>query len=55
MKEKQTRVLRVLLSKTEKRMLQELSAGTGLTMSSVIRQAIRRSHADGRQEKKTRT
>ena len=38
--------LKVLLSPAEKRMLAQLAKGGGLTVSDVVRQLVRRAHAE---------
>lgn len=45
-KEQQTERLGLRVTKSEARMLEELSEVTGLSMSDVVRMAIRREHAE---------
>jgi hypothetical protein len=45
-KEPQTERLGLRITKSEARMLEELSEATGLSMSDVVRMAIRREHAE---------
>jgi len=44
-RERKTRQTCMRITPTEKRMLEELSRTTGLTMADVLRQAVRREHA----------
>jgi hypothetical protein len=45
-KEPQTERLSIRITKSEVRMLAELSETTGLSMSDVVRMAVRREHAE---------